>query len=57
MDIETELKIDFNTIIGDEFDDETSKEEMKESIEEHIQDWCNEHKIERSDVTAINELN
>jgi len=56
MHIETELKIDFNTTIGDTFDEETSKEDMKGSIEQHIQDFCNEHGIERSDVTATNEL-
>lgn len=55
--IETELKIDFNTIIGDEFEDGTPKEEMKEMIETHIKDWCDEHGIERTDVTEINELN
>ncbi len=56
MHIETELKIDFNTIIGDEFEDKTPIEEMKEGIEQHIQDWCDEHDIDRTDVNYINEL-
>jgi len=53
--IETKLKIEFETTIMDTFSSEFKlNEKHKEiAIEQHIQDWCEEHGIDRNDVEII----
>lgn len=53
MQIETEIEVKFRTTLGDSFDDDTSKKEQKDMIEQHIEDFCDEHKIDRSDVRIV----
>lgn len=53
MEVETLLKINYKTTIGDSFDDDISEEEKNELIEKHIQEYCQEHDISPLSVTII----
>lgn len=50
---ETIIKIEYQDLLGDSFDEDTSEKEMEELIEEHIIDYCKEHKINRSNVKIL----
>lgn len=54
--METEIQVKYNTHLGDSFDDDEDPQVIKELIEEHIQEYCEEHKIDRNDVTVIPEF-
>lgn len=53
MQIETEIEVNFRTTLGDNFEDDEDTEGNKKLIEQHIQDYCEEHKIDRHNVKII----
>ena len=53
MQIDTEIKVSFQTSIGDSFQDNEDAEVIGEQIEEHIKDFCEEHHIDRQDVQIV----
>jgi len=55
VQVETWFKVEFEDCIGDSFDDETDEATIKELVEQHLQDWCEEHGIDRNDVSIIKE--
>ena len=55
MEIETWFKVEFQDCIGDSFDDATDEKTIKELVEQHLQDWCEEHKIERTCMKILNQ--
>lgn len=55
MQIETEIEIKFRTTLGDYFEDDTDEETIKALVEQHIQDFCNEHHIERTEIKTISQ--
>jgi len=53
MQIETEIKVEIRTTLGDNFSDDIPREDLNELVEQHIQEWCNERQIERTDVYIV----
>lgn len=53
MQIETEIEVKFRTTLGDSFDDDEDKNVMEALIEQHIQDFANEHNIDKDCIKII----
>lgn len=53
MHYETEIEINFKTTLGDGFDEDEHPDTIRGAIEQHIEDYCNEHKINRDDVRIL----
>lgn len=54
MNVETWIKIEYEDMLGDDFgDDNPSKKVIRDAVEQHIQDYCDEHNIDRSAVKII----
>lgn len=55
MHIETTIKINFETQLGDTFTGvKLTQEEIDEVVNEHINDYCNEHNISSAEVEIVN---
>jgi len=53
--IETNIRVNYKTTLGDTFDDEDmTEEEIQGMIEQHIQDYADEHNIDIADIEVIN---
>jgi len=53
MQIETEIEVKFKTTLGDSFDDGENEQTIKDLIEQHIQDFADEHNIDRNDIKVV----
>ena len=53
MMIETEIKVNYKTALGDSFDSKISKRDVADIIEKHVQDYCKEYNISRGDIKII----
>ncbi len=54
MEVETEIKVEYTTTLGDSFEDDETEETKEKLIEEHIKDYCEEHNLNRNDVKRLN---
>ncbi len=53
MIVETEIKVSYKTVLGDNFDSKISKRDLVDIIEKHIQGYCHEHDLSREDIKII----
>ena len=55
MEVLTWFKVEYKDSIGDHFDGKMSEKLREKLIKQHLQDYCDEHQIDRKDITIIKE--
>ena len=51
--IETEIEVKYKTTLGDSCDENLSGQDIKDLVEEHINEFCEENGIHRSDIFCV----